>query len=309
MRSALSTVAATLTACALVLGGCASEESEPSVGTGEEQDVTERGPLAFNEAAESKFTQDFEYHAYTFEVAPGSRVSLEITQQGTAAALDTVMVLYGPANADGERERIAVDYDSGWGGHSKLKDQTLVEGGKYVVTVGTADGLDRGHYRLLLTCAAGSCASDETPLQLTEGEPNTEFMETLNNYDSEYCWRWGRAFSYPEDTDNPSLVRAGASIVELFTEEHDLQDYYGAVVEYGGEITHAQFDSWLQYSGLDRGTFEGAVGNLEGDDYRVGEVVFEYECAASVTCSGSIMVAHIPSWNEVWTVEFGCGDE
>lgn len=303
MRTSIVTAALALT----LLGGvgAACTTADP-VEQSESQDVTERGALQWGEPVEGQFVQDFEYHAYTLDVAAGSRITLEITQQGSSRDLSTVMVLYGPPQANGERERLAVDYDSGWGGLSKLKEVTLVNAGLYLVTVGTATGLGRGNYRLLLSCEAGNCVPEHTPLELVEGEPNTEFMETMNNYDSEYCYRNGRAFSYSEEIDDPPLLRAGAAILKLYQEEYELLD---DEIEYGGEVTLDQFDEWLQYSGLDRGTFEGAVGIMPDDTYRVGEVLYEYGCAASVTCSGTVMVALIPSWHEVWTVEFGCGDE
>lgn len=304
MRSSILTVAFALT----VLGatGVACTAADP-VAQSESQDVTERGALGWDAPVESEFSRDLEYHAYTFDVRPGSRFTLEITQKGSSRDLDTMMLLYGPPSNDGERERLAVDYDSGWGGLSKLAGVTAVEGGIYVVTVGTATGLDRGRYRLQLTCDAGNCVPEDSPLALTEGEPNTEFMETFNFYDSEYCYRNGRAFSYDENNDDAGLMQAAVGIMDIYREELEL---YEDEIEYGGEITLAQFDSWLEETGgLDRATFEGAVGIMPDDDYRVGEVLYEYGCAASVTCSGAVMVAHIPSWHEVWTVEFGCGDE
>jgi hypothetical protein len=301
----LAAFALTLIVASTSVAACSSQPAQS-----EEQNVSARGALAFGEPVDGEFAADFEYHAYTFEVRAGSRVSLEITQAGTAAALDTVMVLYGPPDANGDRERLAVDHDSGWGGHSKLAEQTLVDAGRYTVTVGTADGLGRGKYRLGLSCDAGTCTSQATPLELSEGEPNTEFMETFNIYDdapwAEYCYRNGRAFSYSDGIEGADLLQAGAAIVGLYTQELELDE---DAISYGGEITLPQFDEWLKMGGLDIGTFEGAIGVFDGDSYRVGEVLYEYECAPSVTCSGTVMTAHFPSRHEVWTVEFGCGDE
>ena len=304
MRSTIFTVAFALT----VLGatGMACTAAEPA-SQAESQAVTERGALGWDAPVEGELRQDLEYHAYTFEVKAGSRFTLEITQKGSSMGLDTMMLLYGPADGEGQRERLAVDYDSGWGGLSKLEGMTVEHSGMYVVTVGTASGLDRGRYRLALTCDAGNCIPEDSPLPLIEGEPNTEFLETFNAYDSEYCYQQGRAFHYSDDILDAGLTQAAVGVMNIYREELEL---YDDEIEYGGEISLGQFDSWLQEtSGLDRGTFEGAVGIMSDDEYRVGEVLYEYGCAPSVTCSATIMVALIPSWNEVWTVEFGCGDE
>lgn len=304
MRSTLLAVALAVTALGGLGTACTAGDTTAQA---EEQAVTERGALGWNAPVEGNFVRDLEYHAYTFEAAAGSRLTLEVTQKGSSRELSTMMLLYAPPDGDGERERLAVDYDSGWGGLSKLAEITVQQTGVYVVTVGTANGLDRGHYRLLLTCDAGNCIPDGSPIELHEGEPNTEFMETFNDYDSEYCYRNGRAFTYSDDIQDAGLLQAAASIVNLYRDEYELFDDQ---IEYGGEISLAQFDSWLQETGeLDRGTFEGAVGIMADDTYQVGEVLYSYECAASVTCAGSVMVALIPSWHEVWTVEFGCGDE
>ena len=73
-------------------------------------------------------------------------------------------------------------------------------------------------------------------------------------------------------------------------------------------VLTCDFARWLDYMGLDREAFDSAVG-ITDESYRVGEVTYDYGCAPSVNCSASIMVVLIPEWHDVWTVEFGCGDE
>lgn len=267
--------------------------------------VDERGELTLDAPVDGEFNADMEYHAYFFTIRDGASFSLEVTQAGTARDLATVLLLYGPESSDGERDRLFVDYDSGWGAHSKLEGAVAESEGNYAVVVGTADGLGRGHYSLSLACESDHCRPDTRPFEIVEGEPNTEFMETFNLYESEYCYAGGRAFSYSEEVD-ANLSQAAAAIMELYTGEYELDT---DEIEYVGEVTLDGFSQWLGVMEYDRSVFETAVGVFEDDVYTVGQVAYSYECAASVTCSGDVMVAHFTNSHEIWTIEFGCGDE
>ncbi len=304
MGSNFVTVAFALTLLGATSFACSS--SSP-VAQAETQAVTERGRLQWETPIQAEFVRDLEYHAYNFEVQAGARFTLEITHKGSSMGLNTMMLMYGPPSDEGYRERLAVDYDSGWGGLSKLADMTAEQTGAYVVTVGTANGLDRGRYRLLLSCGTDRCTPGSDPLELTEGEPNTEFMETFNFYESDDCYRNGRAYTYSDQIFEPELTSAVTSIMNLYRDEVGLAN---DALEYDGEISLTQFDVWLQQAGgLDRETFESAVGIMPQDDYRVGQVGYSYACDGSATCIGGVMVVLIPSWHEVWVVEYGCREQ
>ncbi len=125
-------------------------------------DVTSRvdikGNMRFGDALAGSFTEDLEFHAYTFAAADGASVVAEITQLGSSRGLDTTLFLYGPNNGSGYGSSALVrDDNDGWGALSKLSAERL-EAGSYLLVVGTKDTAGRGDYRIELTCASGECA-------------------------------------------------------------------------------------------------------------------------------------------------------
>lgn len=99
---------------------------------------------------------------YVFFAAEGSKVSLETTQAGSSAGLDTQLKVYGPRLADGTYPKtLAADEDAGYGKLSKIKDLTITIPGFYLVEVSygaTATAVDGKRARLKLTCD-GTCDS------------------------------------------------------------------------------------------------------------------------------------------------------
>ncbi|MFT7579049.1 MAG: deoxyribonuclease-1 [Myxococcota bacterium] len=116
--------------------------------------LNERGQLAFGDEVFGEFTVDDQLEAYTFEASAGARITLDNTHKGSSRALDSMLFLYGPLDATGKpgAEPIASDDDSGWGRHARIKGFTLPARGTYMAVLGTYAGLDRGRYRLTLTC-------------------------------------------------------------------------------------------------------------------------------------------------------------
>jgi hypothetical protein len=156
---------ARLTLAAILFTGCSDGVDDggavvPAIGTGKADaldHVEDRGPLSFGVARMGTFVEDLQFEGYRVTVRDGARVRLEITRLGTAAKLDTTLFVYGPF--DGSEfggEAIAFDDDSGWGRQSRLTGLTL-EGGEYLVVVGTHDARGRGAYRVLATCESGEC--------------------------------------------------------------------------------------------------------------------------------------------------------
>ena len=100
---------------------------------------------------------------YVFYAAEGTKVSLEVTQAGSSAGLDTVLKVYGPRLADGSYPKtLATDEDAGYGKLSKIRDLTVSYGGFYLVEVsaGAASApLTDAKARLKLSCT-GVCDTD-----------------------------------------------------------------------------------------------------------------------------------------------------
>ncbi len=138
-------------------------EPDLSGGKADVADRVESGEaLAFEVPVTGAFDEDLQFFGHALEVRAGADVRLDVTHLGTAAQLDTTMFLYGPRTEAGGygTEAIAFDDDDGWGRHSRL-DEVFGEGGEYLVVIGTADGRDRGHYRLLATCNSDNCGPVE----------------------------------------------------------------------------------------------------------------------------------------------------
>jgi hypothetical protein len=162
MRATTST---TLALSFLALTACGVADSDgpavaPELGDGKSDaidQVEDRGALAFGTAANGSFGEDLQFDGYHLSVRDGARVRIEITQAGTAKKLDTTLFVYGPVQ-DGAfgTSAIAFDDDSGWGRQSRLSSLEL-DGGEYLVVVGTHDARGRGKYRLLGTCLSGEC--------------------------------------------------------------------------------------------------------------------------------------------------------
>ena len=99
---------------------------------------------------------------YVFYAAEGTKVSLETTQAGSSAGLDTVIKVYGPRLADGTYPKtLATDEDAGYGKLSKISGLAITIPGFYLAEVSfgaTATAADGKKTRLKLTCD-GSCES------------------------------------------------------------------------------------------------------------------------------------------------------
>jgi len=116
------------------------------------------GTLGFDEAVTGALGRTTPRQTWVLEARAGAIIDLEVTHKGTTAALDTVMVVVGPATSDAATSPVvAEDDDSGWGLHSRIRGLTLA-GGRYLVTVQSYDGRQKGNYRLVATCRSGACA-------------------------------------------------------------------------------------------------------------------------------------------------------
>lgn len=108
---------------------------------------------------------------YVFYAAEGTKVSLEVTQGGSSAGLDTVLKVYGPRLADGTYPKtIASDEDAGYGKLSKVSGVGVTIPGFYLAEVSfgaNATAADGKKARLKLTCD-GVCEST-LPIDTDQG--------------------------------------------------------------------------------------------------------------------------------------------
>lgn len=161
----------TLSAAILAaLAGCDPGKDpalEPLLGTGKadvSSRVQDQGALDFAAPRTGSFDADLEFHGFHLAVRAGAVVTLDNTHLGSAAKLDSTLFVYGPRNAEGfGNAAIAFDDDSGWGRHARIRDLHLAEAGEYLVVLGTANGLGRGHYRLEARCESGACDPAPAP--------------------------------------------------------------------------------------------------------------------------------------------------
>lgn len=131
--------------------------------------VSDHGSLGIDESREGSFTEDLELHAFRLSVRGGASVTVENTQSGTDRDLDSVLYIFGPWNGTGFGNRsLAVDDDSGWGQHARIDAFTPVDGGEYLVVLGTFFGDGRGAYRLEARCESDACDFASLPAVATE---------------------------------------------------------------------------------------------------------------------------------------------
>lgn len=149
------------------LASCANEKpatrpptlSDPSKADDGGQEIVPLGPIAYGGEERGEFVVDDQFEAYTFRAAADSVITLDNSHLGSSAALDSTLFIYGPRNADGfyGADARAFDDDSGWGLHARIRDFVVPESGEYLAVLSTYARLDRGRYRLTLTCESGDC--------------------------------------------------------------------------------------------------------------------------------------------------------
>jgi endonuclease I len=133
--------------------------ADPSKADAVGDPVLDRGRLSFDEPVEGLYDHDGQNEGFVFTGEAGAVLTLDNTHKGTTRNLDTQLFLYGPADEAGffGTEPIAADDDGGYGYHARIKAFTLPERGTYRVVMGTYMSIDRGRYRLLLSCLSERC--------------------------------------------------------------------------------------------------------------------------------------------------------
>ncbi len=122
------------------------------------------GAVAVPGAVQTRFTTNPQYLSFSFNVAAGAQVKLEVTHLGSSMYLDTGLFVYGPKDASGSYGTtvLAQDDDAGYGQLSKVAGVTLAQGGEYLVVVSSGTGSGK-QFRLQVDCLNGSCAELPPP--------------------------------------------------------------------------------------------------------------------------------------------------
>src|SRR5262249_25039755 len=96
-----------------------------------------------------------DFHGYEFAGKAGGVVTITMTSSQCGAP-DTVLDLFGPENADGQRGDSLIENDDAFQGQcsldSQIKSFSLPVDGTYLVVATSFQQAGGGHYRLELTC-------------------------------------------------------------------------------------------------------------------------------------------------------------
>ena len=114
--------------------------------------VFAENPTTLLEAAES--------HSYPLNGKAGGIVTINVNGQ-TCGAPDTMVFLFGPENAAGDRGIDLIHNDDAGGTcalDSKISGFRLPVDGEYLVVVSSFDQVGGGHYSLTVSCDNGACA-------------------------------------------------------------------------------------------------------------------------------------------------------
>lgn len=156
-----------------------------------------------------------DFVAYTFNADDGAIVTLDNSHRGTAAALDSVLYVYGPSDENGfyGATPIATDDDSGWGAHARLRDLALPAAGEYLVVLGLWKDAEGGAYRLTLECESGECVTaspeivvEAMPLRVGEDGSSQSFEVRITAPPSELVQIWVESDSLDEALIYPTRL-------------------------------------------------------------------------------------------------------
>lgn len=270
--------------------------------------VLARGELDYGVPVEDSFTHELEFHSYVLHAADGAAITAEITQKGTSRDLDTTLFLFGPGLPDGgSGPLVDHDDDAGWGSHSRLS-VGIAGVGHYTLVVGTADGLGKGAYRLLVSCDNGACRPPDTPLDLDPIEVPHALWDMFEGA-QQPGWAYVDilAFRWSGYEATPTLIQAVTPYRDYWMTGHDFHHGYDEVFSYRGEISRDGFGQHLLAYDGDLEVFEQTAGITGG--YRVGLGDVEFDCAPGATCWESHYVVLPAGLDTLYVVILGAGEE
>jgi cytochrome c551/c552 len=107
-----------------------------------------------------------DFHGYEFDGKAGGIVTITMTAQD-CNTLDTVLDLFGPEDANGDRGEHLVENDDAFIGNclfdSQIRRFQLPVDGGYLITASSFLQEGGGHYRLQMTCDNNACALPGSP--------------------------------------------------------------------------------------------------------------------------------------------------
>jgi len=130
--------------------------------------ILEYGAVVFAENP-TTLLEASDFHGYEFDGKAGGVVTITMNSSSpTCGALDTLLVLFGPEDANGNRgTNIARNDDAFLAGacaqDSQIANFRLPVDGTYLITPTSFNQDGGGHYRLSLTCNNNACALPGSP--------------------------------------------------------------------------------------------------------------------------------------------------
>ncbi len=148
---------------ASLVGGCTTPQrgapvSPPArAGVVALSDLLEQGPLVLDVPAWGSFETAGEFHRYDLLLSPGQVVlDVDRADQG----LDPVLFLFGPDRGEGFPVSSMMTDDAPGAAAPRLEFE-VEEAGRYLLVVGTFDGLGLGNYRVSVSCeSCGATVED-----------------------------------------------------------------------------------------------------------------------------------------------------
>jgi mono/diheme cytochrome c family protein len=110
-----------------------------------------------------------DFHGYAFDGRTGGVVTITMNSgSATCGALDTVVVLFGPEDANGNRGTAFAENDDAFIAgacslDSRIANFQLPVDGMYLIVATSVNQDGGGHYKLSLTCNNGACALPDSP--------------------------------------------------------------------------------------------------------------------------------------------------
>jgi mono/diheme cytochrome c family protein len=110
-----------------------------------------------------------DFHGYEFDGRTGGVVTITMNSSSpTCGALDTVVVLFGPEDANGNRGSQLVENDDAFISGACVQDSRIANfrmpvDGTYLIVATSFNQNGGGHYKLTLTCNNNACALPGSP--------------------------------------------------------------------------------------------------------------------------------------------------
>jgi hypothetical protein len=166
----------------LLLIGCSGSitnknepDEEPIVGGAADSLRTpqQKGDLWAGGQTANDFSANSRYHSFNLPLTAGQAVNLRLGGVASdGSILDTVLYVYGPADAKGKRTQLLRNDDRTLSDVGSKLHFVAPADGSYLVVTTTYYKPDAGHYVLTVGCPDGPCA---VPVPPTDPKPSPKF--------------------------------------------------------------------------------------------------------------------------------------